>query len=139
MRAAPERHAASRTLQPRPRGAALLVSAAVLAALAVSLAWNVVVTVTLLAAAYALLLVAVARAARERLHGTAFTAAALVIGVASALLVPLTWGTSLLLAPIGLPLAVPGLQSPGATRWLAAVAVALNAALTALFALMWIA
>jgi hypothetical protein len=85
-----------------------------------------------------LLLIAVARAARDRLHGTAYATSALVIALISALLVPLTWGVSLLLASIGLPLAVPGLRSPGRVRWLALLALLLNAALAVLFALIWV-
>lgn len=121
----------------RPRTAALLVAAFV-AALAVWLAGNAGSTLTLVAAAYVLLLIAVARAARERVHGIAYATAALVIALISALLVPLTWGISLLLAAIGLPLAVPGFGSPGLGRWLALLALLLNAALAILFALVWV-
>jgi hypothetical protein len=85
-----------------------------------------------------LLLIAVARAVRDRLHGTAYATSALVIALISALLVPVTWGVSLLLAYIGLPLAVPGLRSPGRVRWLARLALLLNAALSVLFALIWV-
>jgi uncharacterized membrane protein HdeD (DUF308 family) len=50
-----------------------------------------IAALTLAAAAYALILVEVARAARDRRHGTALGATALVVGVLAALLFPLTW------------------------------------------------
>ena len=122
----------------RPRTAALLVAAAVIAWLGLSLAWNPGVTLTFVAAAYVLLLVVVGRAARERRHGTRWAATACLVGVVSALLVPLTWGMSLLLAAFVLPLAIPGLLIPGRGRWLALLALLINAALTVLFALIWL-
>jgi hypothetical protein len=85
-----------------------------------------------------LLPVAVARAARGRLHARVFVGAALAFAVLGTLLVPLTWGMSLLLAPISLPLAVPGLWLAGWTRWLGVFAVLVNAALMVLLALIWV-
>jgi hypothetical protein len=108
------------------------------AAIAAALVWNAGVTITVVAAASLLLLIAVARATRERLHGTTFAAAALVVALISTLLVPMTWGVSLLLAAIGVPLALPSLRSHGRSRWLATFAFLLNAALVALFALIWV-
>ena len=120
---------------PNARPSTALVIAAVVAVLGASLAWNAGFAIAVVAGAYALLLIAVARAARDRLHGIAYATSALVVALISALLVPLTWGVSLLLAYIGLPLAVPGLRSPGRVRWLAWLALLLNAALVVLFAL----
>jgi hypothetical protein len=105
--------------------------------LGVSLAWDVGVTVALFAAAYLLLLVAVARALRERRRGTALAATACIVGVVSALLVPLTWGMSSFLAAFALPLTLPGLVTSRRARWLAWFALLLNTALTVMLALIW--
>lgn len=87
--------------------------------------------------AYVVLLVAVGQAARHGRHGVGLALTALVVGVISALLVPLTWGMSLFIAALVLPLAVPGLLTPGRGRWLASFALVLNVALTALLVLAW--
>jgi hypothetical protein len=90
------------------------------------------------AGAYIVFLVGVVSLARQRRHGTLLAAAACVIGVLCALAVPLTWGTSGLLAAATLPLAVPGLVTAGRGRWLAGTALMLNSLLTVLFAFVWL-
>jgi len=96
-----------------------------------------IVTLAIVVTAYLLLLVGVVWATRERRHGIALAATALVVGLVSALLAPLTWGVSLFQAALVLPLAVPGLMTPGRARWLAVLALLLNAALTVLLVLIW--
>jgi hypothetical protein len=96
-----------------------------------------IVTLALACAAYLLLLVGLLRAAREHRDGTALALTAIALGVISLLLVPLTWGMSLFLAAVVVPLAVPGLVTPGRGRWLASFALVLNVALTVMLALAW--
>jgi asparagine N-glycosylation enzyme membrane subunit Stt3 len=122
---------------PNARPSTALVIAAVVAVLGASLAWNAGFAIAVVAGAYALLLIAVARAARDRLHGTAYATSALVVALISALLVPVTWGEP---TPRLHRLAT---GSPGTpVTWTGAVAgaarLAVNAALSLLFALIWV-
>jgi hypothetical protein len=117
--------------------AALLIAAGLIAFFGVSLAWGTGMTLTTVAAGYLLLLVAVARATRKPRHGTVFAAAACVVGVASALLVPLTWGASLFLAAFALPLALPAVVVPGRGRWVGFLALLINTTLAVVLALVW--
>jgi hypothetical protein len=98
-------------------------------------------TLTIFAATYVLLVVASVRATREREHGTASAVTAFLLGVIAVLMVPLTWGLSLSLAFFALPLGLPGLVARGAARWLAVLAMSINAlaAATFAFALIWLA
>jgi hypothetical protein len=116
---------------------ALLIAAGLIAFLGVSLAWGTGMTLTTVAAGYVLLLVAAARAMRERRHATAFAAAACVVGVVSALLVPLTWGASLFLTAFALPLALPAVVVPGRGRWVGFLALLINTPLAVVLTLIW--
>jgi hypothetical protein len=123
-----------------PSTALRLIAGVAVVLLGVTVSVNAAGTIaalTLAAAAYALILVEVARAARDRRHGTALGATALVVGVLAALLFPLTWGASAFPAMVALPLSVPGLRTAGLGRLLAALALLINAALTVLLVLIW--
>ena len=128
------------TSRTRPNAVFRLVAASafVLFGLSVSInAAGTIITLGIVGVLYAILLIAVARAARERRHGAALALTALVMGGISTLLVPATWGVSLFIAALVLPLALPGLTTPGGGRWLAMLALLLNATLTVLLALTW--
>jgi len=126
--------------ETHPSAPARLIVAAAIVLVGITLGVNTggtIVTLAIAVTAYLLLLVGVAWATRERRHGIALATTALVVGLVSALLAPLTWGVSLFQAALVLPLAVPGLMTPGRARWLAVLALLLNAALTVLLVLIW--